>query len=85
VLPGFGPAAEPLLFRQKQPKPLMPRLASFNEMDANHGRASQLAALKQGSPTDESVHSEGRTAGVGLWKTNIAGVKMIERGTMHSV
>ena len=46
----FGPAAEPLLFRQKEPKPLTPRPASFNETDARHGRASQLAALKQGSP-----------------------------------
>jgi len=26
-LPGFGPAAEALLFRQKDPKPLMPRLS----------------------------------------------------------
>ena len=28
-MPGVGPAAEPLLFRQKWPKPLTPRLASL--------------------------------------------------------
>jgi len=28
VVPGFVPAAEPLLFRQKWPKPVTPRLAS---------------------------------------------------------
>ncbi len=29
LMPGFGPAAEPLLFRQKEPKPVTPRLASI--------------------------------------------------------
>jgi len=29
VLPGFGPAAEVLLFRQKDPKPVTPRLVSL--------------------------------------------------------
>jgi hypothetical protein len=29
VLPGFAPAGEVLLFRQKDPKPLMPYPASF--------------------------------------------------------
>ena len=29
---------------------MTPRSASLHEMDAKHGRASQLAALKQGSP-----------------------------------
>ena len=38
----------------------------FNEMAARHRRASQLATLKQGSPDHESVHPEGRAAGVGL-------------------
>ncbi len=32
---GFGPAAEVLLFRQKDPKPLTPRLASLKRRDAN--------------------------------------------------
>ena len=70
VKPGFAPAGEALLFRQKDPKPMTPRPASLHEMDAGHGRASQLAALKQGSPDYESVHSEGRAAGVGPWETN---------------
>ncbi len=71
-MPVLGPAAEPLLFRQKEPKPLTPRPASFTEMDPRHGRASQLAApvlrflegLKQGSLAHASVHPEGRAAGV---------------------
>jgi len=71
MLPGFGPAAEALLFWQKDPKPLTPRPASFHEMNARQGRASQLAALKQGSPDYQSVHPEGRAAGVGLWEMNI--------------
>ena len=48
--PGFGPATEVLFLRENDPKPLTPPPASFNEMDARHRRASQLAALKQGSP-----------------------------------
>ncbi len=85
VLPGFGPAAEPLSFRQKQPKPLTPRSASLHEMNARHGKVSQLAALKQGSPAHESVHSEGRAAGVRPWETNISGIQIEERGTIQSV
>jgi len=54
-------------------------------MDARHRRASQLAALKQGSPDHKSVHPEGRTAGIGAWKTNIAENQMKERGTIYSV
>jgi len=83
-----------LLFRQKDPTTVAlfethhvrvtPHPASFNEMDARRGRASQLAALKQGSPAHESVHSEGRAAGVGPWEANIAGIPMKERGTVHS-
>jgi len=41
-VPGFGPAAEVLLLRQKDPKPVTPRPASSNWADANHGRAREL-------------------------------------------
>jgi len=62
-----------------------PRPASFKEMDARHGRASQLAVLKQGSPDHESVHPEVRAAGVGPWGINILGIQMNEGGTIHSL
>jgi len=42
VLPGFAPAGEALLFRQKSPKPLTPRLASTGA----DGRQ-----LEEGGPT----------------------------------
>ncbi len=45
VMPGFGPAAEVLLFRQKDPKPLTPSLARAKRMDAR-GKTGQLALLK---------------------------------------
>ena len=64
-MPGFGPAAEVLLVRQKDPKPLSPRPASSNVANASRGRAGQLAALRQGPPIHESVHPRGRVAGVG--------------------
>ncbi|MDH3769981.1 MAG: hypothetical protein OET79_03205 [Nitrospirota bacterium] len=66
VLPGFAPAGEALLFRQKSPKPLTPRLVSLERTDASLRRADQLAPLKQGPPTDESVPPLGQTAGVEL-------------------
>ncbi len=64
-MPGFGLAAKLLLFRQKDPKPLTPRPACLYETDARRERADQLAVLKQGPPDNQSVHPEGRTAGVG--------------------
>ncbi|WP_342348816.1 hypothetical protein [uncultured Nitrospira sp.] len=67
-MPGFGPAAEALLFRQKAPKPLTPRPAASDETNAGLGRAGQLAVLKQGPPVDGSVRLWDRTAGVGEWK-----------------
>ncbi len=93
VLPGFAPAGEALLFRQKDPKPLTPRLASWERPDANLRRAGQLAervlslieGLKQGLPTAESVPPVGQTAGVGPWETNIVGIQMKEEGTIYSV
>ncbi len=45
VKPGFGPAAEVLLFRQKDPKPLTPSLARVKRMDARW-KTGQLALLK---------------------------------------
>jgi len=71
VLPGFAPAGEALLFWQKDPKPVTPRLASLALADANLWRADQLAALKQGPPADKSVLPLGQTAGVGPWEMNI--------------
>ena len=55
VLPGFAPANEPLLFRQKSPKPVAPRPATLDGTDANLRRAGQLAELRQGPPDDLSV------------------------------
>jgi len=37
-------------------------------MDARHGKARQLASLKQGPPIVKSVPPEGQTADVGLWE-----------------
>jgi hypothetical protein len=72
VMPGFAPAGEVLLFRQKDPKPLTPSLASLGRKAANFRRADQLAelvlslveGLKQGPPTYQSVLSMGQPAGV---------------------
>ena len=63
VLPGFGPAAEVLLFRQKDPKPMTPSSAGLDGTDAG-GRADQLATLRQGPQDFRSVRPKGRTAGV---------------------
>ena len=65
LLPGFAPAGEALLFRQKDPKPLTPRLASLERTNANFRRAGQLAGLTQGPPAEESVPPLGQTEGVG--------------------
>ena len=47
--PGFGPAAEPLLFRQKWPKPLTPRLASWEGRDANIVKSGPTRRAHTGS------------------------------------
>ena len=39
-MPGFGPATEVLLFRQKDPKPLTSRPPSPNLSDAGYGEAA---------------------------------------------
>ncbi|HBP86352.1 MAG TPA: hypothetical protein DD706_01490, partial [Nitrospiraceae bacterium] len=82
VLPGFAPTAEVLsdasrrarrwLWRQKDPKPSTPRLASLERADANLARADQLAPLTQGPPADESVPPLGQTAGGGLGEMHIS-------------
>ena len=81
------------MFWQKAPKPVTPRLASWEEMDASLRRAVQLAepvlslieGLTQGPPADESVPPLGQTAGVEPWETNLSGTHMNERGTLYSV
>jgi hypothetical protein len=50
VEPGFGPAAEPLLFRRKWPKPFSPRSATLGRADVGPQRAAQLVRLRQGPP-----------------------------------
>ena len=82
VLPGFGPAAEVLLFRQKDPKPLTPCSADEDGTDAR-GRADQLAALRQGPQDHRIVRPRGGTAGVGPWETNSAKGQMKKRGTLY--
>ena len=64
IKPEFVQAAEVLLLRQKDPKPVTPRPASSDGTDANYGRADQLAGLKQGPQGNKSVHPWGRAAGV---------------------
>jgi hypothetical protein len=64
-MPGFGPAAEPLFFREKWPKPMTPRPALGERADASLKRAVQLAGLKQGPPAEESVPPLVQPAGVG--------------------
>jgi hypothetical protein len=66
--PGFGPAAEVLLLRQKDPKPLTPRPFLSDWTDAKARKAGQLARLRQGPPLDEGVRPWGRAAGVGQWR-----------------
>ena len=77
-MPGFGPAAELVAWRvpkgatfiveQKDPKPLTPRPASSDETNASHGRAGQLAVLKQGPPDNGSVRLWDRAVGAGQGK-----------------
>ncbi|HBP90498.1 MAG TPA: hypothetical protein DD706_22750 [Nitrospiraceae bacterium] len=78
-MPGFAPADEALLFRQKDPKPLTPRPDSLERRDASPRRAVQLAGLKQGPPTEESVPPLGQTAGVGVGESS-SSVAHMEQG-----
>ena len=45
-----------------------PRQVTSEWTDANHRRAGQLAALKQGPPSDAGVRPGRRAAGVGQWE-----------------
>jgi len=85
VLPGFAPAGEALLFWQKAPKPLTPRLALLEGTDANLRRADQLAPLTHGPLVDESIPPLGQTAGVGPWEPNISVTHMKEGGAIYFV
>ncbi len=84
-MPGFGPAGEALLFRQKGPKPLTPRLAQLERTDASLRRADQLAepvlsrveGLKQGPPADESVPPLARRQASGSRKWRVVGFENI--------
>jgi hypothetical protein len=71
-----------LCVEQKAPKPLTPRVAALERMDASLRRADQLAPLKQGPPADKSVPPLGQTAGVGPWETNLSRTHMKERGAI---
>ena len=64
-MPGFGPAAEALFLREKDPKPVKPCLPIWDGTDANLRKADQLATLRQGLPIDSSVRPGGQPAGVG--------------------
>ena len=73
MIPYFTPLGMVLLFRQKDPTTVAlfetrhaqtPRPVTSEWADASHGRAGQLAVLKQGPPRDESVRPEGRVVGV---------------------
>jgi len=64
-MPGFGPAAEILLFRQKDPKPLTPSSAPPDCADVNHigGRTNSQGSNK--ARQNQCVRPQNRTAGVG--------------------
>jgi len=47
---------------------MTPRPTSSDWADPEHGKAGQLAALRQGPPIDESVRPDGRASGVGQWE-----------------
>ncbi len=64
-MPGFGPAAKVLFFREKYPKPFSPRSATLNRADVGPRRAAQLAGLRHGPPVDWSVSPVGRPVGDG--------------------
>ena len=79
VLPGFAPANEPLLFRQKWPKPVTPRPATLEGTDASLRRAGQLAGLRQGPPDDLSVRAGRKASDLGkVCKSGFLAVVSIE-------
>ncbi len=80
-MPSLGPAADPLLIRQKWTKPLTPRPAISEGTDAGYRRTDQLATLTQGPQDDRSVHpGTGRQA-----SENGKGVGKINRGVTRQL
>jgi hypothetical protein len=64
VLPGCGPAADPLLLWQKGAKPISQSPAVLSGMDAKKGKPGQLAVLRQGPMDFRGVHPKSLVAGV---------------------
>ena len=63
---GVGPAAEVLLFRQKDPKPVTPRPSHLiNRTQGIGGRANSLCSHKARQDKERPIR--GWAAGVGLW------------------
>jgi hypothetical protein len=65
VLPGLGPAGDPLLFRQKWTKPLTPPSGHIRREGRNYGGRTNSLRSDKARREFTSVHPEARTAGVG--------------------
>jgi len=64
-MPGFGPAAEALLFRQKDPKPLTPSSAKSNRADAGDGgEPTRYAQTRPANNLEASTHGAEQQASV---------------------
>ena len=63
VLPGFSPAGDDPLFRQKAPKPFPPSSARLNRADAGNGKGGPTRQAQTRSVLDLSVSPVGRSAG----------------------
>ena len=83
-MPGVGPAAEPLLFRQKLPKPLTPRLGTWKRRDANTLKSGPTRQAQTGSARCEERPSLG-TAGRRRAKINAYRGKTMEREPTRKV
>jgi hypothetical protein len=64
-MPGLGPAAEVLLFRQKWPKPMTPRLALLEGRDAKDTKSGPTRSAQTRAAKCEERPSWGQPAGVG--------------------
>ena len=62
---GSSPGDESLLFRQKGPKPLTPRLAFWEGRDANFLKSGPTRQAQTGAARCEECPSLGQPAGVG--------------------
>ena len=56
TMPSLSSAVEALMFRQKDPKPLTPRVALLEKVDTICVWAGQLAVLRQGPLIHVSIH-----------------------------